>query len=78
MRTAISLQESYITKWREYIRRGSVSEEAEQRWICQHYNDDYPAILINQLYWLQKIGFSEVDVLWKYYNFAVYGGRRPW
>jgi tRNA (cmo5U34)-methyltransferase len=32
---------------------------------------------MNQLVWLQDMGFSEVDVIWKYYNFSVYGGRKP-
>jgi hypothetical protein len=25
---------------------------------------------------MAQIGFADVDVLWKYYNFAVYGGVR--
>jgi tRNA (cmo5U34)-methyltransferase len=31
---------------------------------------------MDQLAWLAEIGFSEVDVVWKYFNFAVYGGRK--
>jgi tRNA (cmo5U34)-methyltransferase len=30
-----------------------------------------------QLTWLSAIGYKSVDVLWKYYNFAVYGGLKP-
>ncbi len=32
---------------------------------------------MDQLAWLAEIGFTDVDVVWKYYNFAVYGGRKP-
>jgi hypothetical protein len=34
------------------------------------------AKLIDQLKWLAEIGFDDVDVLWKQYNFAVYGGAK--
>lgn len=38
--------------------------------------EDRPAKLIEQLNWLAEIGFTDVDVIWKYYNFAVYGGLK--
>jgi tRNA (cmo5U34)-methyltransferase len=31
---------------------------------------------MNQLDWLREIGFKEVDVVWKYYQGAVYGGLK--
>jgi tRNA (cmo5U34)-methyltransferase len=31
---------------------------------------------MNQITWLTNLGFLEVDIIWKYYNFAVYGGRK--
>jgi hypothetical protein len=27
--------------------------------------------------WMSEIGFADADVIWKYYNFAVYGGVKP-
>ncbi|MBW4651636.1 MAG: class I SAM-dependent methyltransferase [Kaiparowitsia implicata GSE-PSE-MK54-09C] len=71
------LQEEYIEKWREYMRLQVSAEEIEQKWMPQHYDEDHPASLMNQLAWLQDMGFAEVDVIWKYYNFSVYGGRKP-
>ena len=68
------LQKRYMEKWREYMRLQVSEEEIEQKWIPQHYDEDYPSKLIDQLVWLQDMGFTEVDVVWKYYNFAVYGG----
>jgi hypothetical protein len=29
---------------------------------------------MDQLDWLSQIGFKELDVVWKYYQGAVYGG----
>lgn len=75
--SSLCLQEKYIRKWREYMHQQGIDKETERRWLGQHYNDDFPSILLNQLSWLQRLSFTEVDVLWKYYNFAVYGGRRP-
>ncbi len=71
------LQGLYIVKWREYMCLQVPIEEIEQKWIPKHYVEDHPANLINQLTWLQEIGFVQIDVLWKYYNFAVYGGSKP-
>ena len=52
-------------------------EEIENKWMPQYQEEDRPAKLIDQLNWLVELGFSDVDVIWKYYNFAVYGGRKP-
>ncbi|MBL1177499.1 class I SAM-dependent methyltransferase [Pantanalinema sp. GBBB05] len=68
------LQERYMEKWQEYMRLRVPVEEIEQKWIPQHYDEDHPSKLMSQLDWLRDIGFVEVDVVWKYYNFAVYGG----
>ena len=40
------------------------------------YEEDRPAVLMEQLSWLKDLGFADVDVVWKYYSFAVYGGRK--
>jgi tRNA (cmo5U34)-methyltransferase len=71
------LQECYMEKWREYMVLQVPVEEIEQKWIPQHYEEDHPSKLMNQLDWLRDMGFAEVDVIWKYYNFAVYGGYKP-
>ncbi len=70
------LQERYMEKWREYMHLQVSAEEIERKWIPQYYDEDHPANLMSQLNWLQNVGFEEVDVVWKYYNFSVYGGRK--
>ena len=31
---------------------------------------------VGHLQWMKDAGFVDIDVLWKYFNFAVYGGTR--
>ena len=68
------VQAAYLRKWCEFMRRYVSQEEIEDQWIPKYLAEDRPAKLMPQLTWLAEIGFSDVDILWKYYNFAVYGG----
>jgi tRNA (cmo5U34)-methyltransferase len=69
-----SLQAVNMRKWIAFMRQHISQEEIDGKWIPQYYAEDCPARLVDQLGWLAEIGFKDVDVLWKYYNFAVYGG----
>jgi tRNA (cmo5U34)-methyltransferase len=75
--TSDFLQRMYMQQWRAFMCRGISREEVEGKWIPNYEAEDHPANLIEQLAWLTEAGFTDVDVLWKYYNFAVYGGRKP-
>jgi tRNA (cmo5U34)-methyltransferase len=70
------LQELYLEKWKEFMCRKVAPEEVENKWIRTYKEEDSPAQLISHLKWLEEIGFKEVDVIWKYYNFTVYGGYK--
>jgi tRNA (cmo5U34)-methyltransferase len=70
------LQDIYMNKWKQFMRKKISEEEIENNWIPRYYVEDRPAKLVDQLIWLKEIGFTDVDVIWKYYNFAVYGGRK--
>jgi tRNA (cmo5U34)-methyltransferase len=70
------LQETYMRRWIEFMRERVSDEEITSKWIPKYQAEDRPAELVKQLVWLAEIGFSDVDVIWKYYNFAVYGGRK--
>lgn len=63
-----------MDRWIEYINRNLPMEEILNRWIPSYKTEDRPSKLIDQLKWLEEIGFKSVDVIWKYYNFSVYGG----
>lgn len=67
----------YIEKWKSFMKKRVSEEEIENKRLPQFREEDRPAQLIDQINWLVDLGFSDVDVIWKYYNFAVYGGRKP-
>ncbi len=69
-----SMQAVYMDQWRRFMNQNLSQEEVEGKWIPKYQAEDRPAKLLDQLNWLTEIGFGEVDVLWKHYNFAVYGG----
>jgi tRNA (cmo5U34)-methyltransferase len=71
------LHQIYIAKWKEFMAKSLSEDEIENTWMTKHHEEDRPEILLEQISWLKDIGFEGVDVLWKYYNFAVYGGTKP-
>lgn len=70
------LQRKYMEKWTEFMYLGLPQEEVDGSLLSRHYSEDSPAKLTDHLRWLEEGGFRSVDVMWKYYNFAVFGGRR--
>lgn len=65
-----------MNQWKAFMRKQLSEDEIENKCISKYYEEDRPAKMLEQLSWLTEIGFCEVDILWKYYNFAVYGGRK--
>ena len=63
-----------INRWIEYMNKTVPMDDILNNWIPKYKSEDRPAKLIDQLKWLENIGFKSVDVIWKYYNFSVYGG----
>lgn len=62
--------------WREYLEGGGLGRD-ELDAIYHRMEIDINAGLWEQMDWLRDAGFSDVDCLYKYNNFAVYmGGRR--
>lgn len=77
--SAEGTQACFMEKWKEYlIEHGKLTLDRIENFTFKQYKDeDRPARMIEQLKWLEDLGFIEVDVIWKHYNFAVYGGRKP-
>jgi tRNA (cmo5U34)-methyltransferase len=71
------LQSVYIERWKAFMQCQISEDEIENVWLRKYSDEDRPAQLMKQLTWLSDIGYRNVDVLWKYYNFAVYGGVKP-
>jgi tRNA (cmo5U34)-methyltransferase len=70
------LQDAYIRQWKEFMCKSVSTQEIEEKWITKYKEEDCPSRLMDQLAWLNNIGFVNTDVVWKYYNFAVYGGEK--
>ena len=68
------LQNVYLKKWKEFMLQNISLDEINNRWIPKYETEDNPYKLMDEIKWLKKVGFRDVDVIWKYYNFAVYGG----
>lgn len=56
------------------MKKHVAEEEINNIWLPKYQKEDRPAKLINQIAWLSNLGFVEIDIIWKYYNYAVYGG----
>lgn len=67
-------QKFYMNKWKQHLSKSFSQEQIDGEVMQHYYAEDNPAPLAEQLIWLKEIGFREVDVYWKYYGFAVYGG----
>ncbi|KZX17168.1 class I SAM-dependent methyltransferase [Methanobrevibacter filiformis] len=64
---------SYIFK--EYLKINFTEEEILK--IAKNREEvDYPSTLFNQLNWLERVGFRNIEVVWKYYGHGVYGGKK--
>jgi tRNA (cmo5U34)-methyltransferase len=72
------IQDVYMNKWIEFMRKNCSIEEIEQKWLPKYREEDSPTTLVNHLNWLKEIGFKDIDVIWKYYNYSVYGGKRKY
>jgi tRNA (cmo5U34)-methyltransferase len=70
------IQEVYMMKWKEFMYQSFTRDETDHVRVPRYHREDSPARLVDHLRWLSEVGFGTVDVVWKYYNFAVYGGRK--
>ncbi|BDU50955.1 class I SAM-dependent methyltransferase [Haliovirga abyssi] len=70
------VQDVYMNKWIEFMKKSCSIDEIENIWLEKYQEEDSPTTLINHLNWLEEIGFKDIDVIWKYYNYSVYGGKK--
>ncbi len=67
-----ALQERYIEQWKSYMCKNVPLDEVENKWIPTYYEEDRPISMMEHIEMLKDVGFKTVDIVWKYYNFAVY------
>ena len=66
-------QQVCLEKWKEFNLRSMTDAQIADR-QHKYETEDRPAILMNEIDNLTAIGYKKVEVFWRYYNFAVYGG----
>lgn len=66
------LQDTYMEMWKRFMYQNAGKEETDNVWIQKYYSEDRPAPLTEHFAMLAEAGFSCADVVWKYYNYAVY------
>jgi len=69
------IQDFYMKKWEEFLSQYFSGEELDKHFE-QYYEEDSPESIMNHLRWLEEAGFRDVDVIRKYYNFALYCGMK--
>ncbi|MTD42277.1 methyltransferase domain-containing protein [Erwinia sp. CPCC 100877] len=70
------LQAVFMEKWIAFMQQQISMQEIQERWLKSHFEEDRPVALISELQILEEIGFQNVDVVYKYYNYAVYLGQK--
>ena len=70
------LQALNMEKWIAFMEQNVPSAEVYEKWLPNYYADDRPASLISHLNSLEKSQFKEIDVIYKYFNYAVFCGRK--
>lgn len=66
------LQKRYMEQWKKYMCKNVTMDEVNNKWIPTYYEEDRPVSMMEHLTMLQDTGFEVQDVIWKYYNYAVY------
>jgi tRNA (cmo5U34)-methyltransferase len=69
------IEKKYQDTWMKWIKQAGLSGNELVK-IIDRMQYDTPSSLIIQLQWLREIGFEDVDCYYKYFNFAVYSGKK--
>lgn len=70
------LERVYLEKWKTFMRRSFSLSKINNVVLKRKDDEDRPVKLETELKLLKDVGFKNIDVLWKFYNFAVYGGSK--
>ena len=68
-------EDIYQQQWQAHLKQTGLGEKTLNQ-IRHRMSHDRPATLEAQLAWMKSTGFDEVDCYYKYFNFAVYAGRK--
>lgn len=74
--TSTATQAVFMEKWVAFMNQKISMKEIEERWLKNHFEEDRPVTLMSELATLSEVGFQTIDVIYKYYNYAVYLGQK--
>ena len=66
-------QRIHMKKWMEHMQKSYPDDFIEKEVLEKAKKHGKLSVLLNEIQWLRSVGFSHVEVFWKYYNFSVYG-----
>lgn len=70
------LEDLYMSNWKDFMARTIPDDEINKKWLGRHHKEGNPEKLMSHLKWLEEVGFTDIDVVWKYYKYAVFGGTK--
>ncbi len=70
------LRELYWSNWLDHVRGQDASEEQIRASMDRRKAYDKDDLLIDQLRWLEKAGFSQVDLIYKHYFMGVFYAQK--
>lgn len=70
-----NIEQTYRNVWLKQVKENGVSESSLAS-ALERMKEDKMSTLIDQLIWLKKANFKEVDCWYKNYSFVVYSGRK--
>jgi tRNA (cmo5U34)-methyltransferase len=69
------LQRLNLEMWKGFLSQHLSAKGMNER-RRRYEREDRPFKLSEELAWLKQAGFRHIDVVWKYYHFAVFGGQK--
>jgi len=66
----------YEKKWEEHMIKQFNKNRLKSKILERYQADDNPSKLFDHLKWLENSGFNQIETIWKYYNFAIFGGYK--
>ena len=60
----------------KYMKEQGLSTEDINDFKQKRDDNDIPITIVEHLKLLEEVGFKQIDIIWKYYSSAIYGGTR--
>ena len=67
-----NLQKKYMEQWKCFMYKNVPADEVENKWLPSYYREDRPITMTEHFKMMESAGFKTMDIVWKYYNFAVF------